>query len=104
MFIVFRLHQHYQSFLIFGVCYPEAVPGLDPTVELTRDTVYIATEDESGYLKLFPTPGGWKPGRYKVEIHVGEEVSPVSLIGTMRFTVVPAGSSTATSAPPAAPN
>lgn len=104
VFIVFRLHQHYQSFLIFGVCYPEEVPGLDPKVELTRDTVYIATEDESGYLKLFPPPGGWKPGRYKVEIHVGEEVSPLSLIGTMRFTVAPAVSPTVTSAPSAAPN
>ncbi len=96
VFIVFRLHQHYQSFLIIGVCYPEDVPGLDPKVELTRDTVYIATEDESGYLKLFPPHGGWKPGRYKVEIHVGEEVNPLSLMGTMRFTVT----STADAAPP----
>ncbi len=101
VFIVFRLHQHYQSFLIIGVCYPENVPGLDPTVELTRDTVYIATEDESGYLKLFPPQGGWKPGQYKVEIHVGEEVSPISLMGTMRFTVLPA---TSTATPAAGPN
>jgi hypothetical protein len=101
VFIVFRLHQHYQSFLIIGVCYPEDVPGLDPKVELTRDTVYIATEDESGYLKLFPPQGGWKPGRYKVEIHVGEEVSPISLMGTMRFTVSPAASA---ATPAAGPN
>jgi hypothetical protein len=35
--------------------------------------MYIATEDESGYLKLFPPTGGWKPGKYRVEIHVGSK-------------------------------
>lgn len=88
VFIVFRLHQHFQSFNLFGVCYPEEVVELDPGMILSRDTVHIATEDESGYLKLFPPAGGWKRGRYKVEIHVGEQINTLSLIGTMRFTVV----------------
>ena len=87
VFIVFQLHQHYQSFLVFGRCFPEEVKGLDPATFVAQDSMYIATEDESGYLKLAPPVGGWKPGRYKVEIHVGEQVNEVSLIGTMRFTV-----------------
>jgi hypothetical protein len=49
--------------------------------------MYIALEDESGYLKLSSPEGRWKPGRYKVEIHAGEQVNEVSLMGTMRFTV-----------------
>ena len=52
--------------------------------------MYIALEDESGYLILSSPQGRWKPGRYKVEIHAGEQVNEVSLMGTMRFTVAAA--------------
>lgn len=90
VFIVFHLHQHYQGFQVFGYCFPEAVAGLDPTVMIGQDAMHIALEDESGYLTLSPPPGGWKPGRYKVEIHVGEQVNEMSLMGTMRFTVAAA--------------
>jgi len=51
------------------------------------DAMYIALEDQTGYLKLFPAEGGWKPGRYKVEIHAGEQINDMSLMGTMRFTI-----------------
>jgi hypothetical protein len=50
--------------------------------------VHVALEDDSGYLKLSPPHGGWRPGRYKVEIHTGEQVNEMSLMGTMRFTIV----------------
>jgi len=87
VFVVFRTHQHYQSFQVFGLCYPEQVEGLDPKALLAQDTMFLATEDESGYVKLLAPPGGWKPGRYRVEIHVGFEVNDLSLMGTMRFSV-----------------
>ena len=90
IFIVFTLHQHYQAFQVFGRCYPESVPGLDPHAIIGQDAMYIALEDESGYLKLSSPQGRWKPGRYKVEIHAGEQVNEVSLMGTMRFTVATA--------------
>jgi hypothetical protein len=73
---------------VFGRCYPEDVPGLSPQTLVAQDAMYIALEDESGYLKLFPPQGGWLPGRYKVLIHAGEQVNDMSLIGTMRFTIV----------------
>src|SRR5690349_1919012 len=63
IFIVFTLHQHYQAFQVFGRCYPESVPGLDPQTIIGQDAMYIALEDESGYLKL-SSAQGWKPGRY----------------------------------------
>ena len=88
VFIVFRLHQHYQGFKVFGRCFPEAVPGLDPTLMIEQDVMQIALEDESGYLTLSPPQDVWKPGRYKVEIHVGEQVNETSLMGTMRFTIL----------------
>jgi hypothetical protein len=90
IFIVFTLHQHYQAFQVFGRCYPESVPGLDPNTVIGQDVMYIALEDESGYLKLSSPQDRWKPGRYKVEIHAGEQVNEVSLMGTMRFTVAAA--------------
>lgn len=91
VFVVFGLHQHYQSFQVSGLCFPEAVAGLDAKTPLGQDTMYIALEDESGYVKLTPPPGGWKPGKYKIEIHVGYEINEISLVGTMRFTVVEKG-------------
>jgi hypothetical protein len=90
VFIVFHLHQHYQGFQVFGRCFPEAVAGLDPTMVIGQDAVHIALEDDSGYLTLSPPQELWKPGRYKVEIHVGEQVNEMSLIGTMRFTIAAA--------------
>mgnify|MGYP003578083805 CR=1 FL=1 len=88
IFIVFHLHPHYQGFKVLGRCYPEAVAGLDPTLLIGQDAMHIALEDESGYLALSPPHTTWKPGRYKVEIHVGEQVNEMSLMGTMRFTVL----------------
>jgi hypothetical protein len=104
VFIVFQLYPHFQSFEIFGACYPEAVPELDPKMVIARDTMYIATEDESGYLKLFPPAGGWKSGQYKVTIHVGEQINAISLMGTMRFTVASQDSATDSSSVPLSPS
>jgi hypothetical protein len=88
IFIVFSLHQHYQAFTVFGRCLSEQVAGVRPGTIVSEDAMHIALEDESGYLTLSPPRGGWKPGRYKVEIHTGEQVNEMSLMGTMRFTVV----------------
>lgn len=90
IYIVFSLHQHYQAFKVFGRCRPDRVSGLDPDVIVAEDAVQIALEDESGYLKLVPPASGWKPGHYKVEIHAGEQVNEMSLMGTMRFSIVAA--------------
>lgn len=87
VFIVFQTHQHYESYQIFGRCFPEHIEGLDPAKVIAEDVMYMALEDESGYLKLLPPAGGWRPGQYKVEIHVGWKINEISLIGTMRFTV-----------------
>jgi hypothetical protein len=89
--IVFALHQHYQAFTVFGRCLPERVADLPPETIVSEDAMHIALEDESGYLRLSPPGGGWKPGRYKVEIHTGEQINEMSLMGTMRFTIVPPG-------------
>ena len=88
VFIVFTLHKHYDSFQVTGLCYPERVEGMKAAGVVAEDTAQLSLEDNSGYLKLFAPEGGWKPGTYKVEIHLGWEVNEISLIGTMRFTIV----------------
>ena len=88
VYIVFSVFPHYQAYQVFGICYPEKVTGLDPKTVIAQDTMYLALEDETGYVKLTPPAGGWKPGQYKVEIHVGFAVNELSLTGTMRFTVM----------------
>jgi hypothetical protein len=62
VYIVFSTHQHYNAFQVFGRCYPEQVAGLDPTTLLVEDAMYIALEDNSGYIQLNPPAGGWRPG------------------------------------------
>ncbi|MDF0676744.1 MAG: hypothetical protein P0120_20775 [Nitrospira sp.] len=91
IFIVFSLHQHYQGFKVFARCRPEKVADVAPETIVSEDAMHIALEDDSGYLKLSPPKGGWKPGQYKIEIHVGEQVNETSLMGTMRFTIAAPG-------------
>lgn len=93
VFIVFSLHQHYQAFTVFGRCLPDQVADVVPEAVVSEDAMRIALEDDNGYLSLPPPRGGWPPGRYKVEIHVGEQVNETSLMGTMRFTIVASGES-----------
>jgi hypothetical protein len=95
VYIVFQLHQHYQFFKVFGLCFPESVEGLDPKSVVTRDVMQMVSEDESGYLQLLPPHGGWKPGRYKVEIYAGEAVNDVTMFGTVRFSISTMASSNA---------
>lgn len=87
VYVVFSVYPHYQSFQVSGLCYPEAVPDLDPAKAIAQDAMHLTLEDDTGYIKLSAPPGGWKPGQYKVEIHVGFQVSQLSLLGTMRFSV-----------------
>lgn len=88
VFIVFALHQHYQAFKVFGRCFPDGISGIESGTLISEDAMHMALEDESGYLRLPPPNTRWTPGRYKVEIHAGEQVSDMSLIGTMRFTII----------------
>ena len=87
VFLVFEVFQHLDSYEIHVVCYPEQVEGLNPEVAVASDAVYVALEDNTGYLRLDAPDGGWTPGTYKVEVHVGWMINELSLVGTMRFRV-----------------
>ena len=93
IYLVFSLFKHYAPYQVFGRLYPENVDHQDPSTLLDEDTMYIAAEDESGYLQFFPRSGRWTPGTYQVKIYVGWETNEVNQMGTMRFTVTPTPSS-----------
>ena len=87
VFLVFTVFKHYAPYQVFGRLYPEHVDNLDPSYLLDEDTMYLATEDESGYLQFFPHSGQWIPGSYQVKVYVGYEANSVNHMGTMQFTV-----------------
>ncbi|GJL55879.1 MAG: hypothetical protein NPIRA02_30110 [Nitrospirales bacterium] len=87
VFLVFHVHQHYAPYQVIGRLYPEKVNGETSTALIEEDAIYLATEDDGGYLQ-FDRPGKqWPVGDYRVEIYVGFEVNPINMMGTMRFSV-----------------
>ena len=89
IYVVFRVFKHYAPYQIFAQLYPQAVPEDEKTGMLDEDIVFLATEDESGYFKLFPPDAGWQPGIYQVRIFVGFEANAVTRMGTLQFTILP---------------
>ncbi len=89
VFLVFRVHQHFAPYEVFGQLYPEKVSALDPASLIDKDAMHLATEDDSGYLQFDPPSEQWPPGTYKVKIFVGFEASQFNLRGTMRFSIGP---------------
>ena len=87
VFLVFTVYKHYAPYQVIGRLYPKHVGNLDPSHLLDEDTMYLATEDESGYLQFFPKSGQWIPGSYQVRVYVGYEANSVNHMGTMQFTV-----------------
>ena len=90
VFMVFRVHQHYAPYQVFGRVYPENVEGGVPSTLVDEDTMYLATEDESGYLQFAHPDGLWPVGSYRVLIYVGYEASEFNLRGTVRFSIISA--------------
>ena len=90
IFVVFQVHPHYNPYQVFGRWYVEQGEGVPPNHLLGTDAMYLALEDESGYVSLKRPSTGWPVGQYKIEIHIGMKISEISLVGTMRVKVVPA--------------
>jgi hypothetical protein len=90
IFVVFRVHPHYNAYQVFGRWLVEKADGVPPNSIIGTDTMYLALEDESGYVSLKRPAGGWPVGAYKIEIHIGMKISEISQVGTLRFKVLPA--------------
>ncbi|GJL50423.1 MAG: hypothetical protein NPIRA01_16500 [Nitrospirales bacterium] len=87
VFLVFHVHQHYAPYQVIGRLYPEHIEGQDSSALIEEDAIYLATEDDGGYLQFDRPAKHWPVGTYRVEIYVGFEVNPINMMGTMRFSV-----------------
>lgn len=90
IFVVFQLHQHDSEFKVYGRWVVEKGEGVVPHHVLGVDAMLLTTEDESGYISLKRPPTGWPIGDYKVQIFTGTGSSDMDPIGTLRFKVLPA--------------
>ncbi len=90
VYAVFRVFEHYTPYHVIGRLIPERAPGVSVDTVADEDTAALAVEDDSGYLKFFPpTPAGWKPGLYRIDIFVGYEATDRTRMGAVRFTIAP---------------
>lgn len=89
IFVVFQVHPHYSPYQVFGRWIVEKGEGVPDDFLLGTDTMYLALEDDSGYVSLKRPSTGWPVGDYKVEIHVGMKITDISQVGTLRFKILP---------------
>ena len=89
IFVVFHVHPHYNSYQVFGRWFVEKGEGVPKNHLLGTDAMYLALEDESGYISMKRPRTGWPVGEYKVEIHIGEKITDISQVGTLRFKILP---------------
>ncbi len=92
IFVVFNLHQHDSEFKVYGRWIVEKAEGMANHV-LGTDAMILMTEDESGYVSIKRPASGWPIGDYKVMIFTGTGGADMDPIGTLRFKVLPAKTS-----------
>ena len=89
VYMVFDLLPRENPANVIGQLFQAKGEGGSDEKFLHEEAAYLTTAQESGFL-VFPRPkSGWAPGEYKVKIHLGEKVTDASLIGTLRFKIVP---------------
>ncbi len=69
VYLVFSVHKHYTPYQVIGRLFFETHADTPSSQWIDEDIAYLATEDESGYLKFFPPDGTWIPGQYRVDIY-----------------------------------
>jgi hypothetical protein len=93
IFVVFQVLPHLSNYQVWGRWVVEKGEGIAPDTVLGQDVMLLALEDDFGYLSLKRPGSGWPKGEHRVEIHVGFKISDISKVGTLRFKVLPAKTS-----------
>lgn len=93
IFVVFQVLPHLSNYQVWGRWVVERGEEIAPDTVLGQDVMLLALEDDFGYLSLKQPSPGWPKGEYRVEIHVGFKISDISKVGTLRFKVLPAKTS-----------
>ncbi|MDT7043673.1 tetratricopeptide repeat protein [Candidatus Nitronereus thalassa] len=65
----------------------EQVEQEPPNTVIGTDTVLVDVNDSSGYFYLDQPEGGWPVGTYRIDLFVGEEISPYTYVADVRFRI-----------------
>jgi hypothetical protein len=65
----------------------EKVEGIPPNTIVGTDAVLLELNDNTGYFFLDRPEGGWRVGTYRIDLFVGEEVSPYTHVADVRFRI-----------------
>ncbi|HBP87644.1 MAG TPA: hypothetical protein DD706_08110, partial [Nitrospiraceae bacterium] len=65
----------------------EQVERHPPNTVMGTDTVLVGLNDSTGYFFLDQPEGGWAVGTYRIDLFVGEEVSPYTYVADVRFRI-----------------
>lgn len=68
----------------------EHVTGLSSNTLVGTDRVQLIVNDRSGYFILKRPEGDWRPGTYRVDVYVGEQLSAYTHEADARFRIVAA--------------
>ncbi len=91
VYVVIEFKQSaFDMFRLMGRFILEDPNGKPVGTLLHTDKAQFENEDTGGYLIMKRPPGGFPAGRYRVEIHYGEQVNDISLLTLARFKVVEA--------------
>jgi len=71
----------------------EKVEGSPPNTIVGTDAVLLDLSDNTGYFFLDRPEGVWPVGTYRIDLFVGEEVSPYTHVADVRFRIQSNGSS-----------
>jgi len=66
----------------------EQVEEQSPNTVIGTDAVLVGLSDSSGYFFLDQPEGGWPVGTYRIDLFVGEEISPYTYIADVRFRII----------------
>ncbi|GJL61778.1 MAG: hypothetical protein NPIRA04_04320 [Nitrospirales bacterium] len=65
----------------------EQVEHKSPNMVIGTDAVVVDLNDSSGYFFLDQPEGGWPVGTYRIDLFVGEEISPYTYVADVRFRI-----------------
>lgn len=65
----------------------EKVEGIPPNTIVGTDAVLLELNDNTGYFFLDRPEGGWRVGTYRIDLFVGEKVSPYAHVADVRFRI-----------------
>ena len=89
VFMVFDVLPRENPVHIFGQLFLAKGDSRSADTLLYEEGVFLQTSQDSGFIEFYRPKDGWLPCEYKLKIHIGEQITDASQLGTLRFQIVP---------------